>query len=143
MRRFLLSLTTVAALGLSVGVSTDVLAGAGQGEVSAAIPEGVKVFTAEQIKTMMASKTVVIIDSRDKEKFDKEHIEGAISVPLKTFDIAQLPADKAAQLVFYCGGPSCPLAPTSAGKAIKAGYQNVAVYHEGIETWNKLNGKKS
>lgn len=129
----------MASLSLSAGSIAPVIAG----EISAAIPEGVKVLTALEIKALQAKQTVYIFDSRDKEAFDKAHIEGAASLPLKTFDLAQLPKDKAAQIVFYCGGPSCPLAPTSAGKARAAGYTNVAVYHEGIENWNKTGAKKS
>lgn len=139
MRRLMFSLAAVAALSLGGGAAHEVVAG----EISAAIPAGVKVLTAQEIKALQSKATVYIFDSRDKTAYEKAHIEGAASLPLSSFDLAQLPKDKAAQIVFYCGGPSCPLAPTSAGKARAAGYENVAVYHEGIETWNKLNGKKS
>ena len=52
---------------------------------------------------------VMIIDARPKRaKYDKGHIPGAVSIPDSKFDkmTAQLPAEKDALLIFYCGGPT-------------------------------------
>jgi len=65
-------------------------------------------FVMEHIKVPMA-EDVRIIDSRPKRaKYDKGHIPGAISIPDSQFDkmTAQLPAQKDALLIFYCGGPT-------------------------------------
>ena len=65
-------------------------------------------FVKEQIKIPMP-ENVKVIDSRPyKAKFIKGHIPMAVSIPDSKFDkmTDQLPADKTALLVFYCGGPT-------------------------------------
>lgn len=85
---------------------------------------------------------VAIVDSRPgKRKYDKGHIPTAISIPDRVFDTltANLPGDKNARLIFYCGGVKCMLSHKSAFKAEKLGYTNIAVYAEGFPDW-KVNG---
>jgi len=84
---------------------------------------------------------MVVIDSRPKrKKYDKGHVETAISIPDSQFDKLkdQLPKDKAKLLVFYCGGLKCPLSHKSAKKSIGLGYTNVKVFSEGYQAWKKL-----
>ena len=52
---------------------------------------------------------VMIIDSRPyKPKYANGHIPTAVSIPDSQFDklTGKLPKDKAAVLIFYCGGPT-------------------------------------
>lgn len=135
-RRFMMGLSMVAVLSMG-GVALDAQAGGGDATKAAAIPTGAKEVTTEQLKAMVASKTVQIYDARSKEAFDKSHVDGAVSLPVDKFDASKLPSDKASAIAFYCGGPACTLAPAAAKKALEAGYTNVLVYHEGIEGWNK------
>ena len=91
-------------------------------------------------------KGVVIIDSRPKARqYDPGHIPGAISLPDSQFDkmVDSLPADKATQLVFYCGGLECMLSHNSAFKAEKLGYSNIKVYAEGMPDWKAKGGPVS
>jgi len=65
-------------------------------------------FVMQQIKVPMP-QDVMIIDARPKRaKYDKGHIPMAVSIPDTKFDkmTAQLPEDKNALLIFYCGGPT-------------------------------------
>ncbi len=65
-------------------------------------------FVMQQIKVPMPPD-VMIIDARPKRpKYDKGHIPMAVSIPDSKFDkmTAQLPKDKNALLIFYCGGPT-------------------------------------
>lgn len=83
---------------------------------------------------------VLIIDSRPTARmYDPGHIPTAVSIPDTQFEkmTDKLPADKAALLVFYCGGVDCPLSHKSAFKAEKLGYGNVKVYAEGYPDWLK------
>ena len=53
-------------------------------------------------------KGVMIIDSRPyKPKYANGHIPTAVNIPDSQFDKlkGKLPEDKAALLIFYCGGP--------------------------------------
>jgi rhodanese-related sulfurtransferase len=47
----------------------------------------------------------------------------------------ELPADKNADLVFYCANPSCMASHEAARRAVKAGYTDVSVMVDGIMGW--------
>ena len=84
----------------------------------------------------------VLIDARRTEGFDKGHIPGALSIPWNDeAALARLPADKAARLVFYCGGPRCD-ASTKVGKKAQAlGYTDIGEYSGGYPEWATLQVK--
>ena len=68
-------------------------------------------FVMQQIKVPMP-EDVMIIDARPKRvKYDKGHIPMAVSIPDSQFAkmTDQLPKDKNALLIFYCGGLKCKL----------------------------------
>jgi rhodanese-related sulfurtransferase len=93
-----------------------------------------------------AVKGVMIIDSRPAARqYDPGHISGAISIPDSQFDkmVDKLPADKATQLIFYCGGLECMLSHNSAFKTEKLGYSNIKVYAEGMPDWKARGGPVS
>jgi rhodanese-related sulfurtransferase len=91
-------------------------------------------------------KGVMIIDSRPAARqYDPGHISGAVNIPDSQFDkmADKLPADKAMQLVFYCGGLECMLSHNSAFKAEKLGYSNIKVYADGMPDWKAKGGPVS
>ncbi|MRR50607.1 MAG: rhodanese-like domain-containing protein [Rhodocyclaceae bacterium] len=91
-------------------------------------------------------KGVVIIDSRPTARqYDPGHIPGAISIPDTQFDklVDKLPADKATQLLFYCGGLECMLSHNSAFKAEKLGYTDIKVYPAGSPDWKAKGAQMS
>jgi rhodanese-related sulfurtransferase len=99
-------------------------------------------FVMQQIKVPMP-QDVMIIDARPKRaKYDKGHIPMAVSIPDSKFDkmTVQLPKDKNALLIFYCGGLKCKLSHKSAVKAEKLGYTNVKVFAEGFPGYMKVSG---
>jgi len=78
-----------------------------------------------------------LIDARPEIKFAAGHINWAISIPKPELKerLAELPADKTSQLVFYCGGVKCKLSTESAAIAQAAGYTNVYTYSGGMPEW--------
>lgn len=99
-------------------------------------------FVMQQVKIPMA-EDVMLIDARPyKPKYIKGHIPMAVSLPNSKFDklTDQLPANKDALLIFYCGGLKCKLSHKSARKAEKLGYTNVKVFAEGYPGWLKVAG---
>jgi rhodanese-related sulfurtransferase len=99
-------------------------------------------FVKQQIQIPMP-ENVMLIDSRPRRpKYDEGHIPMAVSIPDSQFEklSAQLPADKNALLIFYCGGLACPLSHKSARKAEALGYTNVKVFAEGLPGWLKVRG---
>ncbi|MFZ5584296.1 MAG: rhodanese-like domain-containing protein [Thermodesulfobacteriota bacterium] len=96
------------------------------------------------VKSLVDHKTIgLLVDSRPKPtKYDQGHIPGAISLPFSAWEKMKglLPADKAALVVFYCEGLTCPLSHKSAFLAQKMGYSNVKVYAEGWPEWKEKFG---
>ena len=91
-------------------------------------------------------KGVMLIDSRPAARqYDPGHLPGAINIPDSQFDkmVDKLPADKATQLIFYCGGLECMLSHNSAFKAEKLGYGNIKVYADGMPDWKAKGGPVS
>jgi len=85
----------------------------------------------------------LLVDSRPKRVVDKDGIiPTAVHISDSEFDkhTDKLPADKATELIFYCGGLECVLSGNSAVKARKLGYTNVKVYALGHPDWLKLYG---
>ncbi|CCQ74020.1 rhodanese-like domain-containing protein [Magnetospira sp. QH-2] len=85
----------------------------------------------------------VIIDARPaRKKYNKGHVPTAINIPNTFFDKQKdkLPADKATRLIFYCGGPKCPLSLKSANKAKALGYTNIMLFQAGYPAWKKAYG---
>jgi rhodanese-related sulfurtransferase len=88
-------------------------------------------------------ENVMLIDSRPyKPKYVEGHIPMAVNIPDTQFDklTDQLPADKNALLIFYCGGLKCKLSHKSAAKAEALGYTNVKVFADGFPGWMSVAG---
>jgi len=66
---------------------------------------------------------VVILDVRPAGEFAAGHIPGALSVPLDDLDAALARLPKRAQVVAYCRGPYCVLAPLAVERLRAKGYQ--------------------
>lgn len=82
-----------------------------------------------------AAKKAVIFDVNSDERFAKGHVPGAKHITKDGLTAANLPADKAAHIVFYCGSEKCPSSTVAAKKALALGYTNVSVYKPGIAGW--------
>ena len=69
----------------------------------------VDVAFVQQHVTVPMAENVMVIDSRPKRaKYDRGHIPMAVSIPDSKFASMtdNLPTDKNALLIFYCGGPT-------------------------------------
>ena len=83
-------------------------------------------------------KSVVILDVRDRDSYEKEHIKGAVNIPLPDLEsrLKELPRNK--DLVTYCWSITCSLAPRAALILAKEGFR----VHElvgGIGEWKQYN----
>lgn len=109
---------------------------------------GATVVSAEQAKKMMEGGAP-IIDTRVANEYAEAHIKGAKSVPYKEkspkdvafdpkedrFDLARLPADKNAPIIFYCNGPECWKSYKASKVAAEAGWRRVQWLRGGIPEW--------
>lgn len=100
-------------------------------------------FVAQYVKPP-GRADAVIIDSRPRaRKYEQAHIPTAVSIPDSEFAAlaaTRLPADRSTLLIFYCGGPHCPLSHRSAFRAEALGYHNVRVYAAGFPDWKRAGG---
>ncbi|MBK9797151.1 MAG: sulfurtransferase [Holophagaceae bacterium] len=82
-----------------------------------------------------------LYDSRPAPRFMEGSIPTAVNLPFPAFDknVAKLPADKAALVIFFCSGKTCNMSPGSLTKAKALGYTNVKVFIDGMPAWTKKN----
>ncbi len=66
---------------------------------------------------------VVVIDVRPADEYSAGHIPGAESVPLDQLDAALARIPKGAEIVAYCRGPYCVLAPQAVERLKAKGYR--------------------
>ena len=77
---------------------------------------------------------VVILDVRPTEEFAAGHIPGALSVPLDQLDAALSRLPKRAQVVAYCRGPYCVLAPQAIQRLRAKGFKAFRLV-DGMPEW--------
>jgi rhodanese-related sulfurtransferase/DNA-binding transcriptional ArsR family regulator len=77
---------------------------------------------------------VTVLDVRPVEEYRSGHIPGAVSLPLKELEsrLKSLPKDR--EIVAYCRGPYCVMAPAAIKVLLARGYRGV-VMGEGVSEW--------
>lgn len=110
---------------------------------------GGKLITAAEAKQLVATKAAQFFDTRSAVNFGKGRVPGAATASYKEksepvpefdaskdeFDLAKLPADKNARVVFYSDGPTGWKSYKAAVTAVKAGYRNVMYMRGGFSEW--------
>ena len=109
---------------------------------------GATVVSADHAKEL-AAKGAQLFDVRSANEYAEAHIAGAKNVPYKeksdkkvgfdagqdSFDLAKLPADKGAGMIFYCNGIECWKSYKAGVTAVKAGYKKVYWLRGGLPEW--------
>lgn len=82
---------------------------------------GVETIERKELRALLTSDDVVLIDVRPTKEFEAGHIEGAWSVPLDELErrLDELPADR--EVVAYCRGPFCAFAHEAVRRLNEAG----------------------
>jgi rhodanese-related sulfurtransferase len=99
---------------------------------------------AAKLKTNTQGKVAVTVLDVNSSKTRQKHgvIPGAVLLgAYDEFEMSALPADKNAELVFYCAAQQCGASKKAAKRALQAGYTNVGVLPAGIKGWVKANQK--
>ncbi len=90
------------------------------------------------LQEAIASENVTVIDVNGTSSYKKGHIPTAIDFIQVKDDLAsQLPSDKDALIVAYCGSPQCGAYAKAADAATKLGYTNVKHFSPGISGWKE------
>jgi rhodanese-related sulfurtransferase len=109
---------------------------------------GVTLVSAERAKAL-ADSGVPMVDTRAANEYAEQHVKGAKSVPYReksakaadfdaaqdSFDLAKLPADKSAPIVFYCNAGECWKSYKASVVAQRAGYKAIHWMRGGIPEW--------
>ena len=92
-------------------------------------------LTKEELSQRLKSKDrLVVLDVRPNEEYAAGHIPGAVSIPLEELKkrVKELPKSK--QIIAYCRGPLCALAPEATRYLKSKGYR-VKRLVEGAPDW--------
>lgn len=122
---------------VAVTVPTAALACEGMEQHHAALEP--KKVTVTEVATLTKAKKVTPVDANgQKTRSEKGVIPGALLLTSSgSYDVKELPADKASKLVFYCANEKCSASTQAAKKALEAGYTDVAVMPQGISGWKE------
>jgi rhodanese-related sulfurtransferase len=97
--------------------------------------DDIEALTTEDLWQRIKRKDrLVVLDVRPQEEYEAGHIPGAVSIPLEDLKkrVKELPKSK--QIVAYCRGPVCALAPEATRFLKRKGY-NVKRLVEGAPDW--------
>lgn len=90
-------LTATALAALS---ALAVLLGLAPGRAVAA--EGFALMTVEELSRALGAPDLKVFDANSPKTFARGHLPGAVNVDYEDMEEAELPADKATRVVFYC-----------------------------------------
>lgn len=99
----------------------------------------VEPISGDELRRRIASDDVLVVDVRPRGEYEAGHIVGALSIPLDELDdrLDELPAD--VEIVAYCRGPFCVLAPEAVEHLHRAGHQ-VRRLEIGFPEWRLAGG---
>ena len=106
----------------------------------------VKNITREELKRKIDDKEdFVLADARESVEYRKEHIKGAIRLPMmivaKRVNELGLDKDKDKEIVVYCRAVDCDASTVASKKLEELGFTNIFHYAQGIEDWKKAGYK--
>jgi len=77
---------------------------------------------------------VTVLDVRPREEFARGHIPGAVSVPLEELEARMRTLPRRGEIVAYCRGPYCVLAPQAVELLRRRGFRARRL-EEGMPEW--------
>jgi len=87
---------------------------------------------------MKSSEHFKLVDVLSGESYVREHIKGAISIPLdKIEEKAPLLLDRDEKIVTYCASFECQASTKAAEKLVSLGYSNVFDYKGGLKDYKE------
>jgi ArsR family transcriptional regulator len=97
-------------------------------------PDELEPIGRDELLRRARSGGVVLLDLRPREEYEAGHIPGAVSIPLADLGerLALLPPE--AEIVAYCRGPYCVMAPGGIALLRRRGYR-VRRLEDGVREW--------
>lgn len=107
--------------------------------------QGVRIVTAEELRSLIGQRAVQVYDLRKKASYVEGHIPGSVNAArhydekAKTLDVSVLDKDRATTVVFYSHGVSGWKSYWAAKSAAASGYGNVLWLRGGYAEWEEKN----
>ncbi len=103
-------------------------------EAEIQIPE----ITVEDADKALQAGAVAVDANSTRTRKKKGTIPDAVILTSSyKYDLAQLPADKSKDLIFYCSNTSCTASDAAAERAAAHGYEKLHIMREGIKGWRE------
>jgi len=118
-------------LGIFIYVLGLLLVG-GSFAYSGSIPV-IEISSDELAQLLASQQHVELVDVRAPTEYSREHIPGAINVPLEKLQSVSL--SPSLPKIVYCGSSQCPISVLAARKLEDFGHTNVKVLTGGFELW--------
>lgn len=101
----------------------------------------IKKITRDELMKMVSSgQKFKLVDVLDKEHFQKEHIKGAISLPVNEIEKkAAKILKKSETIVVYCASFDCQASTKASEKLLSMGYKDVLDYKGGLKDYKEAN----
>lgn len=109
------------------------------GGKNSSVVHEIEIDNVTAVKEAFDSRQVLFVDARPVDLFHEGHIEGAVSLPIASFDdliehfYEAYPFDT--HIVTYCSGRECPDSHELAQFLIQIGYTHVQVFIDGYPAW--------
>jgi rhodanese-related sulfurtransferase len=97
----------------------------------------VRQISRDDLRQLLDTETVVLIEALPEPQFDAEHLPCAVNLPgdLTQARAAQIAPDRNRTVITYCSGPSCARSKAAAAAFTRLGYTDVRVYTGGKADW--------
>ncbi len=93
-------------------------------------------LSAEALQEAIKSEAAIhVFDVNSAKRYRRGHIATAKHVNRRALTYVELPKDRQAKLVFYCGSARCKASHKAAMVALAMGYTQVSVMPDGIKGW--------
>jgi rhodanese-related sulfurtransferase len=104
--------------------------------------EDVEAIDRDELIARMRRRDVVLVDVRPEDEFAAGHIEGALSIPLEELEdhLDELASDR--EVIAYCRGPYCVMAPEAVRRLRAAGLRARRL-EEGWPEWKLSDAKRT
>ena len=99
-----------------------------------------KITRDELLKMFTSKKEFKLVDVLSSDSYEKEHIEGALSMPLEEMETkASQLLKKDDTIVVYCASFDCKASTMAAEKLMAMGFKDVLDYKGGLKDWKEAN----
>lgn len=91
---------------------------------------------------LVQNNNAVLFDARTNNRYEKEHVPGALSLPFLDFSKyfrKYEDLSKDTLIIVYCDGKDCSAATRTSFKLIARGYTNIFNVAGGLDEWNAKN----